>query len=136
MIGEQIMQAMTKIQETASAKQVFGEPKVVGDRTVIPVAAVSYGFGFGYGRGAERGNGEGAPGREGGGGGGGGQVRARPVAILEITPAGTRVEPIVDASRIAFAGIALGAWSVYWLMATARTVARARRPSLVEGRRL
>lgn len=123
MIGEQILKAMTTIQEVASVKQVFGEPKTVGDRTVIPVAAVSYGFGFGYGRGTEGGNGDDTPGREGGGGGGGGQVRARPVAVLEITPERVRVEPIVDASRIALAGIALGAWSVFWLMATMRKVA-------------
>lgn len=126
MIGEDIMKAMTSIQEGASVKQVFGEPQTVGDRTVIPVAAVSYGFGFGYGRGTERGNGDATPGREGGGGGGGGQVRARPVAVLEITPERVRVEPIVDASRIALAGIALGAWSVYWVSATVRRVARAR----------
>ncbi|MBI3975671.1 MAG: hypothetical protein HY334_04695 [Armatimonadetes bacterium] len=126
MVGEQIMQAMTTIQEVASVKQVFGEPKTVGDRTVIPVAAVSYGFGFGYGRGTERTDGQTTPAREGGGGGGGGQVRARPVAVLEITPEGTRVEPIVDVSRIALAGIALGAWSVFWVSATIRKVARAR----------
>lgn len=123
MVGEQIMQAMTTIQEVASVKQVFGEPKVVGDRTVIPVAAVSYGFGFGYGRGTERTDGQTTPARE---GGGGGQVRARPVAVLEVTAEGMRVEPIVDASRIALAGIALGAWSVFWLSATIRKVARAR----------
>jgi uncharacterized spore protein YtfJ len=105
MIGEQILKAMTTIQEVASVKQVFGEPKTVGDRTVIPVAAVSYGFGFGYGRGTEGGNGDATPGREGGGGGGGGRVRARPVAVLEITSERVRVEPIVDASRIALAGI-------------------------------
>lgn len=123
MIGEQILKAMTTIQEVASVKQVFGEPKTVGDRTVIPVAAVSYGFGFGYGRGTEGGNGDATPGREGGGGGGGGRVHARPVAVLELTPERVRVEPIVDASRIALAGIALGAWSVFWLTATLRKVA-------------
>jgi uncharacterized spore protein YtfJ len=122
MIGEQILKAMTTIQEVASVKQVFGEPKTVGDRTVIPVAAVSYGFGFGYGRGTEGGNGDATPGREGGGGGGGGRVHARPVAVLELTPERVRVEPIVDASRIALAGIALGAWSVFWLTATVRKV--------------
>ncbi len=128
MIDEQILKAMTSIQEAASVKQAFGEPRTVGDRTIIPVAAISYGFGFGYGRGTERGNGGTTPGREGGGGGGGGQVRARPVAVLEVTPERLRVEPIVDASRIALAGIALGAWSVFWVTATVRKVAGRRAP--------
>jgi len=29
----------------------FGDPQVVGDKTVIPVAKVGYGFGLGFGQG-------------------------------------------------------------------------------------
>lgn len=123
---EQMLQTITELQETPAVRHVFGEPTVVGERTIIPIAAVSYGFGFGYGGGPERTDESGKPVKKGGGGGGGGQTRARPVAILEVTPEGTRLEPIIDVVRISLAGIALGAWTVFWLAATIRKVARAR----------
>ena len=123
---EQMLQAITALQESPAVKHVFGEPTAVGERTIIPIAAVSYGFGFGYGGGPESTDESGKPVKKGGGGGGGGQTRARPVAFLEVTPERTRVEPIIDVVRISLAGIALGAWTVFWLAATIRKVARAR----------
>jgi uncharacterized spore protein YtfJ len=66
----------------ASVRNVYGEPVSVGQRTVIPVARVSYSFGAGAGA---------KPGEpEKSGGGGGGRVSARPCGALEITSEGTR----------------------------------------------
>jgi uncharacterized spore protein YtfJ len=88
----------------ASVKNVYGEPVVVGDRTVIPVAHVRYGFGGGSGH--PKGD------EAAGGGGGGGGVSATPSGALEITPEGTRFIKFHDRrdTRIALAlGFVLGA---------------------------
>ena len=113
MSDEKMMQAVRDAQNVASVRQVFGEPSVVGGKTVVPIASVSYAFGFGYGGGPERTDERGNPIRSGGGGGAGGQAKARPVAILEVTPETTTLKPIEDTTRIALAGIALGAWTIY-----------------------
>jgi uncharacterized spore protein YtfJ len=123
---DQMLQTITTLQETPAVKHVFGEPTVVGERTIITIAEVSYGFGFGYGGGPEHTDASGTPVKKGGGGGGGSRTRARPVAVLEVTPDGMRVEPIVDVPRISLAGMALGAWTVFWVAATLRKFAKAR----------
>jgi uncharacterized spore protein YtfJ len=85
-------------------KSVYGDPVVVGNRTVIPIAQVRYGFGGGAGH--PKGD------EAAGGGGGGGGVSARPSAALEITPEGTRFIVFQDrrATAIALAlGFVLGA---------------------------
>lgn len=88
-----------RLQAGASVKAVFGDPIVVGDRTVVPIARVGYGFGGG--------------GSDKAGGGGGSGIR--PAGALEITAAGTRFIPFVDPVRLAatmalavIIGIALG----------------------------
>jgi uncharacterized spore protein YtfJ len=93
-IGEQV-------QSSASAKNVYGEPVSVADRTVIPVARVRYGFGGGGGgpQGEAQNSGP-------GGGCGGGHVSALPLGVIEITPASTRFIPIPD-WRKTFALVAL-----------------------------
>jgi uncharacterized spore protein YtfJ len=73
-----------------SAARVFAEPVVVGDRVVIPAAAVESGGGFGYG-GDSFAN---------GGGGGGGYGNGRPVAVIEAGPDGVQVRPVVDVTKI------------------------------------
>ena len=40
-----------RLGQTASVRNVYGEPKIVGDKTIIPVAQIMYGFGGGYGYG-------------------------------------------------------------------------------------
>lgn len=93
----------------AGVSMVFGEPTAIGSRTVIPVAAVSFGFGAGGGESAPE---EGQPPKRSGGGGGGGG-RATPVAVIEVSEEGTCVLPIVDVTRIRLAGFAclsLGLW--------------------------
>ncbi len=92
---------------------MFGEPREIGDKTIIPVAAVAYGFGAGAGGGSgER------PGHDGveaigsgGGGGGGGGVRVQPIGVLEVTAEETRLVPILDWTRIITTGLTFfGLW--------------------------
>jgi uncharacterized spore protein YtfJ len=46
---------------------------------------------------------------KGNGGGGGGRILSRPVAVVIASPEGVRVEPVVDITKVALAGLtALG----------------------------
>src|ERR1019366_1263793 len=87
-----------RVSTSASVRNVYGDPVVVGNRTVIPVAQVGYAFGGGGGAKAESPN---------GGGGGGGRVFARPCGALEVTPERTRFLDFVDRPRRG-AALALG----------------------------
>jgi uncharacterized spore protein YtfJ len=99
---QQLLDSMAeRVSTSASVKNVYGDPVVVGNRTVIPAAEVRYGFGGGAGRP----KGDEVPG--GGGGGGGGRVSARPSGALEITPEGTRFISFGD-NRAAGMALALG----------------------------
>jgi uncharacterized spore protein YtfJ len=96
---QQLLQSFAeRVSTSASVRSVYGDPVVVGDRTVIPVAQVGYAFGGGGGGKAESPN---------GGGGGGGKVFARPSGALEVTPQGTRFIDFVDRPRMG-AALALG----------------------------
>lgn len=86
-----------------SITDLFGEPLERNGRTVIPAAAIERIGGFGLGGGS--GEGEDADGGEvgsgsGAGGGGGGTLRARPVAVIEVTDDGVRVEPVIDFTNV------------------------------------
>lgn len=81
----------------ASIKNVYGEPVVVGERTVIPIAQVRYAFGGGGSTSEAKSSGA----------GGGGRVTARPCGALEVTPQGTRFIAFDDRLRIV-AAVALG----------------------------
>lgn len=87
-----------RVSSSASVKNVYGDPVVVGNRTVIPAAQVRYGFGGGGGR---------PKGDEAPGGGGGGRASAQPCGALEITPEGTRFVAFGDQKRMG-AALALG----------------------------
>jgi uncharacterized spore protein YtfJ len=104
MNAQQLLESMAeRVSARASAKNVYGDPVVVGNRTVIPIAQARYGFG---GRGGRR------KGDDEAGGGGGGGVSARPSGALEITPEGTRFIVFDDrrSTGIVLAlGFALGA---------------------------
>jgi uncharacterized spore protein YtfJ len=109
-------------------ERIFGKPERVGDRTLIPVAAVSWSGGMGYGRGnypKKDGSADAQP--AGPGGGGGGKVKLRPVALVEVTEAGTRVVPIIDRTRLLLAGMVLVAWNLFWVAYTVRRIVRRRR---------
>ena len=79
-------------------------------------------MGFGFGQGEGPATAEGEPKEAGVGGGGGGGVSATPVAILEVTPQGTRVVPVLDTTRIAIAGLLMVAWNVFFLSKALRQI--------------
>ena len=110
-----------KARDTAQWQAAFGQPQVAGDRTLIPVARVGYTFGLGFGQGSgSAGESEPAPGGEGGGVGGG--ASANPLGAIVVTPEAVYFEETVDASRVALAGIALGALVAVQLFATLRAI--------------
>ncbi len=125
---QQLLDVIADLRNKANANACFGEPVVVEDSVVIPVASVGYGFGAGVGQGPNMG----AMDEEmsemkkaepdsdferetSGGGGGGGGASASPIAAIEVTSKGVRVEPIVNEQRLALAGALLIGWSVFWL---------------------
>ncbi|MEX0684090.1 MAG: spore germination protein GerW family protein [Dehalococcoidia bacterium] len=112
--GEGVVgQILERIRATARVELVYGEERHVGDKTIIPVAAVAYTFGGGEGGGTASHNGHGESG-VGGGGGGGGAVRVQPVGVLEITGDDTRMVPIFDWNRIVTTGLTVfGVWMVF-----------------------
>lgn len=108
-----ISEMLERIRATARVELVYGEERKVGDKTLIPIAAVAYTFGAGAGGGtAPASNGGEAP--VGGGGGGGGAVRVQPVGVLEVDDDETRLVPILDWTRIITTGLtAFGVWMVF-----------------------
>jgi uncharacterized spore protein YtfJ len=119
MVLNRLFDHIEKVRETAHWRAAYGEPQVVGDRTLIPVACVSYTFGLGFGQGAA-GEESSAPTGEGGGAGGG--ASARPLGTLVITPEDVYFEEAVDATRVALAGIALAALMAIQLFKTLRAI--------------
>jgi uncharacterized spore protein YtfJ len=94
---QQLLECMAeRVSASASVKNVYGDPVVVGNRTVIPVARIRYGFGGGGGNRHEQ-----------EGGGGGGHVSAGPCGALEVTPDGTRFIHFDERQKIG-AALALG----------------------------
>jgi len=117
---------LEKFVETARPTSVFAPPLSAGDYTIITASEVYAGMGVGFGGGGgsapaapETPTGDQPPAEQpaeeeevegfgpgsglGYGGGGGGVTMARPVAAITIGPDGVRVEPIVDATKIAIA---------------------------------
>lgn len=97
--------------QSASVKNVYGEPIQAGDKTILPVACISYGLGGGYGQGKRphqpSGEGSSPERKEGEGAGGGGGMYARAKGVYEITPASTRFIPASSAREILI-GVAIG----------------------------
>ncbi|MCP4540503.1 MAG: hypothetical protein GY832_25480 [Chloroflexi bacterium] len=118
-----LLDSVAELQDNANVNAIFGAPVIVDECTVIPVAKVAYGFGMGVGYGmtdeieSDMGEdlGEFA---EGVGGSGGAAVQARPFAVVQVTPEGVRVEPIVDEQKLAIAGSLLAGWSIFCLAKT------------------
>ena len=90
-----------RIVVSAQAGLAYGEPRVVGDRTIIPIGAVGYGFGWGGGGGTSLDK-AGSP-VTGSGGGGGGGVMVQPLALIEIDGERMRLRPVFDWTRIVVA---------------------------------
>ena len=119
---QKLLDSIAELQEHANVNAIFGEPVTVEGRTIIPVAKVAYGFAAGVGYAQMTGEeGEKETSEEmteGASGGGGGGVQAHPFAIIEVTPQGTRVEPIVDEQKLALAGSLLVGWGIICLTRT------------------
>ncbi len=111
--GQRIVNELVeRIKGSAKVEVVYGEPREIGEKTIIPVAVVVYGFGAGAGGGSGGPGGDGASG-SGGGGGGGGGVRVHPVGVLEVTADETRLVPILDWTRIITTGLTFfGLWMI------------------------
>lgn len=108
--------------ETAHVERVFGKPIQVGENLIIPAAEViaGYGYGFGGGFGEEA---KETPSRGGGaGGGGGGRTFSRPVAVVIASPAGVRVEPVIDRTKIALAALTAAGFMAGMVMRMMRPV--------------
>lgn len=112
---EQAVELVEKLFAVAQPGAVFGEPVTIGEHTVITASEVKVGMGFGFGSGsapgtqpteAEAGSENGPWDEEGGAGfgvGGGGVSGGRPVAVISIGPEGTRVESVMDVTKISLA---------------------------------
>ena len=94
---------LSKMPERTGAQTCFGMPVSAGERTVIPVAEVTYGFGFGWGSGSSE---QDAGDDFGSGGGGGGGSRTRGVAVIEVSPDGVAIHPVKDRTAIQLAQFA------------------------------
>lgn len=95
---------------TADVRAVYGEPIQHGETIIIPTAEVLAGMAFGFGSGSGTGEDRNPENPvKGAAGGGGGRVLSRPVAVVVASLEGVRVEPVIDLTKIALAGLtALG----------------------------
>ena len=101
------IEALERLGGVVAVERVFGEPVTRGDRTIIPMAAVSTAFGYGGGSSAA----EGAD-----GGGGGGRLAAHPVGVIELNADGVHIHPVVDVTRLVTLLLLVGAWNVFWIV--------------------
>ncbi len=119
---DELFTRLDELQKSANVNAVFGQPVQAGEKTVIPIASVSYGFGLGFGEQEDQ------DGEVNLGGGGGAGAVAKPLGLVEITPECTRVESIVDEQRVVRGGMLLVAWSIFWVAnALVRILGRSRR---------
>ncbi len=126
-----LFDTIEKARETAHWRAAFGEPTVIGDKTLIPVSQVGYGYGltFGWGAPPPEEGGEGAPEVEGDetaprgeGRGGGGTASSKPLGVIVVSPDGVCFQEVEDESKIALAGILLGGLIVYQIAKTLREI--------------
>jgi uncharacterized spore protein YtfJ len=120
---DKLFDTIEKARQAASWQSAFGEPQVVEDRTIIPVAQVGYGFGLGFGSvpqpQAETETEEEPVSR---GKGGGGGATAKPLGAIVVTPERVYFEPVEDGGRIALFGIGFAALFVLQLAKTLRAI--------------
>lgn len=101
--------AVDRFLDAGSVDAVYGEPLVHEGQMIIPTAEVISVLGVGYGGGGGTGEPE-TPNAQpsigaGGGGGGGGKIFSRPVAVVIADPAGVRIEPVVDVTKLGLAAL-------------------------------
>ena len=119
---DRMFAAVEGFKDAAHWRAAFGEPQVVGDKTLIPVAKVGYGFGLGFGQGPGQPEEEEKPAPAGEGGGGGGTAAAKPLGVIVVTPEEVYFEETADESRIAMAGILVGALFIWQFAKTLRAI--------------
>lgn len=132
MFLDELQKRFADMQGKANWQAVFGDVIEVDGRRLIPVASVQYLFGMGGGQGPTR---SGARGRgtrtptvpPPGGGGGGGGLRLEPIALIDISNGRTRVEPIINITRLVVVALVVVAWSMFWV-ARAANAGASRRP--------
>jgi uncharacterized spore protein YtfJ len=107
-------QAIDSVARAARPETVFGHPTEREGVTVIPCAEILMGMGMGGGSGsgpatetAEKAGGEGI--------GAGGGTQGRPVAAIVITQGNVRIEPIVDATKVALAALTTAGFMTFWI---------------------
>jgi len=81
-----------------SGAGAVGPVTTVGDRSVVPLVETIFSGGYGGGGGGEADS-------AGAGGGGGGFGRSRTVAVVDVTPDGVTIRPVLDKTAITLAGI-------------------------------
>jgi len=108
--------------QSASVKNVFGEPIKSADKTIIPVAQIIFGLGGGQGKGKRKNKHNKkagvAPGKDDGGvtgeeSGGGGAMYVKAKGVYEITPDATRFIPANNTKQLLIAlavGFILRGW--------------------------
>lgn len=114
--------SIEQARDAANWQSAFGEPQVIDDKTIIPVAQVGYGFGLGFGRegSVSEDEGDSGAGEEGGGGGGG--ASAKPYGVIVITPDDVYFEEVQDNGKIAVLGIAMSAFAIYQIAKTLQAI--------------
>lgn len=113
-----LFDVVERARETAHWQAAFGEPQVVGDKTIIPVSRVGYGFGMGFGHELESLGEDDSPPSSAEGGGAGGGAMAKPLGTIVITPECVWFEETMDTGMISVAGMMLGGFFVFQLART------------------
>jgi uncharacterized spore protein YtfJ len=122
---DRLFDTIEEARQAASWQSAFGQPQVVEDKTLIPVAQVGYGFGLGFGSAPQpqaEAETEGEPGIGEEGGGGGGGATSKPLGAIVVTPERVYFEPVEDSRKIALFGIGFAALFVVQLAKTLRAI--------------
>jgi uncharacterized spore protein YtfJ len=119
---DRLFESVERAKEAAHWRSAFGEPQVVGDKTIIPVARVRYGFGTGFGSGQGPETEDQKPTGQGEGGGGGGMGSAQPLGVLVVTPEDVYFEETAEETKIAMAGVVLAGVVIWQLAKTLRAI--------------
>ncbi|HEV2235993.1 MAG TPA: spore germination protein GerW family protein [Ktedonobacterales bacterium] len=123
--GQTATETIETVGRAARPDVVFGQPIERAGVTVIPCAEIVMGIGMGGGGGTSPATAPAEP-SEGQGIGAGGGMQGRPVAAIVIAEGSVRIEPIVDATKVALAALTTMGFMAFWV---ARLVAAGRAPS-------
>ena len=121
---DRLFDVVEAARDRANWRAAFGEPQVVGDQTLIPVAKVAYGFGLGFGRDTspDAEENEATSPAEGEGGETGGFVSAQPLGTIVVTPEQVYFEQTLDAGKLSLLRFGVIALLIIQVAATLRTI--------------